>query len=426
MATRIREAVLTEFEVKNYRSARDTGFNPHPRLSALIGINGAGKTTILGAIRLLSAGLPRLGARRASEEAGARVTQVTAWFDVAGERVGLRLLVTLGVSARGNDDVLSVQEQWNFSSLNHRGWKALPDFVFVGPSGRAIQYSEIALRWNRREHHLLADRDVLRYAEKMPGGELLRDDKVMRAVAVVRRFRSNITYYSASGFTDPSRCPSNFEIDEEERLTEPPSTARAHVKFLYDLYRLRTLNPELYDTYTKFVSRQELGLVSRLTWKEIELSSTTGEVTSGKVKKTRKRKTLVIPKVQIGSSYMTFNQLSEGTFKTLALVFYIMTDNSSCLLIEEPEVCVHYGLLAKTIETLKAYSSTKQVVFSTHSDLVLDQLEPENVFVVEMRASGSSVKALENWVGKRGRRALHEYLSETGSLGEYWRAGGLS
>ena len=183
----------------------------------------------------------------------------------------------------------------------------------------------------------------------------------------------------------------------------------------------------MYNEYVGFISRQQLGLISRLSWKEIKLSSYTAEVKSqGKVKKVKRYKTLVIPRIQIGSSYLTFNQLSEGTFKTLAMIFYIMTDSSSCLLIEEPEVCVHHGLLTRIIATIRSYSSAKQVIFSTHSDLVLDNIEQEDVFVVDMNKTGTHVASLAKWAGSQGIKALNAYLCESGTLGEYWKSGGLA
>jgi predicted ATP-binding protein involved in virulence len=417
---------LLEVNIQGYRSCRNTAFSPHPKLSVLIGINGAGKTTLLGAIRLLKATTSRGIHSRPDEDKAGNPTVITAWFGVGASKVGLRLHITLGTSARNSDEIVAIDERWNFQSITgQRGWKNLPDFFWVKDRSSRVQvvehvyqkgYPRVWISSNRFAQSPISQLDL----------DLLQNDTVRGALQAIAEFRAGINYYSASQFTDPTRCPSNFEIDEDERLAEPYGASKAHLKFIHDLYRLKSSSPELYEVFSQFVARTELGLVSRITWKEIELSSTTGEVKSGKIKKTRKTKTLVIPKVQIGSTYMTFNQLSEGTFKTLALTFYIMTDASKCLLIEEPEVCVHHGLLTKIVGTIKAYSRGKQIIFSTHSDQVLDQVSPENVFVVEMKKSGTTSTALENWIGRRGKKALHEYLNETGTLGEYWRAGGLS
>ena len=58
---------------------------------------------------------------------------------------------------------------------------------------------------------------------------------------------------------------------------------------------------------------------------------------------------LVVPQFVIGTNALSPNDFSEGTFKTITLLFYLMTEKSSALLIEEPEVCVHHGLLSSIV-----------------------------------------------------------------------------
>lgn len=418
---------LTHIDVDGYRSCVSSSFKPHFELSALIGINGAGKTNLLSAIRLLSLPSNRY-ARTTSDAKAANETVVTAWFSVGGRKIGLKLEIRLTESNRNTDEVIGIVETWNLLAITgNKGWKKMP------PLGLFSKEGVVRLRFEREmlflESKIKNDPSLSqKYAEQLDFDTSLIDNgEVMKTLKAISQFRNGIAYYSASQFTDPTRCPSSFEIDEDSRLSEAYGVSKVHLKFIHDLYALKTSNPDLYAEYEKFISRQHLGLVSRITWKAIVLSSNTADVKSGgSIKKIRKTKTLVIPKIQIGSSYITFNQLSEGTFKTLALVFYVMTDASRCLLIEEPEVCVHHGLLSRIIDTIKAYSKHKQVIFSTHSDLLLDSLQPDNIYVVEMLKGGTKVTALDSWVGARGRTALHAYLEESGTLGEYWRSGGLS
>ncbi len=123
---------------------------------------------------------------------------------------------------------------------------------------------------------------------------------------------------------------------------------------------------------------------------------------------------------------MSFNQLSEGTFRSLAMMFYIITGKSSLLLIEEPEVCVHHGLLASFVEIIKQCSRHRQVVVSTHSDYVIDKLKPENVFLVSNNAlRGTVVKPISKAMSNRQYAALKTYLDTAGNLGEYWRHSGF-
>lgn len=422
-AARDTDVRLESVDIQGYRSCVSTSFSPNRELSALIGKNGAGKTNILQAIRLLRASRARQSRRLLESTSGRGQSEVTAWFRVDGARVGLKVRFSSVESSRRTDELVAVSESWNLQAITgSKAWKTIPGLELFQGANRAKDYEQMYLFG--REAELLSRTEFDRI-----DFDLMRNDKVLEVVGHVTSFRNGIAYYSASQFTDPTRCPSNFEVDEDGRLTDAylVSSAQVHLKFLHDLYRLKQSNSDLYEEYCRFVSRQQLGLVSRLTWKEIELSSYTAEVRSGGgVKKVRKRKTLVIPKVQIGSSYITFNQLSEGTFKTLALAFYIITDASRFLMVEEPEVCVHHGLLSRVVDTLKSYSKTKQTVISTHSDLLVDDLEPENIFVVELKQTGTRVTQLERWLGRNGRQALHTYLAESGSLGEYWRSGGLS
>lgn len=432
MTNDAKDVALAEVKVQGYRSCVDTTLAPDPSLTALIGINGAGKTNLLSAINLLSQQTLNLLLNPSTPSQNEAA--ITAWFLVDGKRIGYRLRLHLSVSGKNSDEISGISEEWNFGAITRsRAWKSLPPGVFpistrIRPGTRSITQTinlkrrdldrYLYLQWKSNSE--LSQRDFF-------PDETIENPEVALCAQRVMNFCQGITYYSASQFTDPSRCPTSFEIDSEGRLADGYSGVKVHTKFLHDLYTLKKKNPDLYKIYEEFISKRELGLVSRLTWKEIRLSSSVADVKSGgKVTKVRKYKTLVIPKIQIGSSHITFNQLSEGTFKTLAMIFYIMTDASSCLLIEEPEVCVHHGLLSRIISTIKAYAQTKQIIFSTHSDLVLDQLEPSNVVVVAMTRSGTTATPMETWVGSDGRAALHTYLEESGTLGEYWRSGGLS
>jgi predicted ATPase len=118
--------------------------------------------------------------------------------------------------------------------------------------------------------------------------------------------------------------------------------------------------------------------------------------------------------------------LSEGTFRALALLFYIVRGKRDLLLLEEPEVCVHHGLLDSVVAAIKEYSRDRQIVLSTHSDAVLDMLSPESVRLVRANElTGTRVVAVSTALSSRSLRALKEYLHTTGTLGEYWKHSGF-
>jgi predicted ATPase len=135
---------------------------------------------------------------------------------------------------------------------------------------------------------------------------------------------------------------------------------------------------------------------------------------------------VVIPQFRLGRQNLSPNQLSEGTFKTLTLLFHVITGDSTALLIEEPEVCVHHGLLSSILGLVKSYSRHKQMILSTHSDYVLDHVSPENVYRVTFdKSSGTSARPIRKTMTAKEYSALRAYLENEGNLGEYWREGGL-
>jgi hypothetical protein len=243
------------------------------------------------------------------------------------------------------------------------------------------------------------------------------------------RFFTGISYYSASQFTDPTKCPVSIEV-EDERVHRRSLRAADHTKVLHDLYGVCSSKSRTreYAEFMSIVGPSGLKLVDAVSFRELELPQSRYEVrTGGKVVREKSQRRLLIPYFQVDGNRLSPNQLSEGTFKTIALLFYLVIDKGSLLLIEEPEVCVHHGLLKSILELVKSYSTSKQIIISTHSDYVLDMLAPENVFLVyKEKRLGTKVKPVTRALSTRDFNALKTYLAETGNLGEFWRHGGLA
>ncbi len=416
---------IEEISIENYRSCTGTVFRPNSSLSGLIGINGSGKTNILNALRLLNPELYERSNRSAKEDSSLPKSIFMATFRINSKRVLFKLTLTIA-SSSGSEEVISSLEQWNFVDFTKDDyWIDIPSYLANDTYRNKYAINTIYNSNRRKGTQGNNESDI--HAQAMAA--IFSNNEFLTVFKSIVAYRTQIRYYSASIFTDPSRCPSSFEIDATGDLDRPyyGRPPPAHLQFLYDLYSLKKINPTLYQEYEYFVSTKTLGLVSRISWKPVKLSSQVVELRSGgSINKVRQYKTLVVPKVQVGSSHITFNQLSEGTFKTLALIFYIMTDKSSCLLIEEPEVCIHHGLLRRIISTIKAYSRDRQIIFTTHSDLAIDLIDPDNIFVVDMKRSSTRVGSLSHWAGENGMLALNAYLEESGTLGEYWRSGGFT
>jgi hypothetical protein len=249
-------------------------------------------------------------------------------------------------------------------------------------------------------------------------------DRLTRPLEAIEQFIRGIKYYSASQFTDPSQCPVSFEV-EQEGESRRGLRLRGHSRFLYDLYRTRSTSH--YEQFYNVIGPNGIQLIDKIDFKEILTSSIEYTVKSGgKVQQRKREKMLVVPQFTIGRNELSPSQLSEGTFKTITLLFYLMTEQSSALLIEEPEVCVHHGLLSSIVELIKTYSEKKQIVISTHSDFVLDQVAPRQVYkVTRTPEEGTAVNQVAKTISAQELTALKRYLETEGNLGEYWRHGGF-
>jgi ABC-type branched-subunit amino acid transport system ATPase component len=392
----------------------------------LIGPNGSGKTNIMQGIMLLNKMSSDAAQHRKIDSERLVPPQVGATFEQGGVRVRLRAYVDAYTDQSNNDVVRNARQRWTVRDKEGKNARfEMPLSVFDSP---ILAHSMAA-----RDHRYLR---YVSYRVHNSGFRIARDGKLLPThgfppewargpLMNVARQCIGMIYYSASQFTNPATCPASFEIEREEGGGELP-LLRGHARFLYDMYSAKRRADNHYLQFLDIVGPKGLQLIDNLTFKDIKTSSSDYSVlVGGKLRVRKLYKSIVIPQFRVGRQRLSPNQLSEGTFKTLALLFYILTRRSTVLLIEEPEVCVHHGLLSSILEVIKSSSDTKQIILSTHSAYVLDHVRPENVFRVSRGSSGTAVRSLRQSLTTREFGALRTYLATEGNLGDYWREGGI-
>lgn len=413
---------LRRFKVQAFRSCKKVEFSPHPELSCLVGTNGAGKTNILQSILLLKKSQRVRYSGRDDRDTALHRCTVSAEFSVGKQSVRTQtVLVTsrllLGATERSGEEVLEREQKWQFKGFN---WSEDPIdldnsmLLLDNVYGPRSSQSRIIIR-NRQE--------AVRLHKSLQLDEPPRP--VIAAFRAVRSFISAINYYSASQFTNPALCPSLFEVDEDGDLRESysPSVNREHTRLLHSLYSTAINNPTGWEDLIGLIGKNGLGIVDDITWKERRFETTAYEVQSGAniVNKNVKRR-IIIPIVLIGKSRLSFNQLSEGTFRVIALIHLLLSDDSKLILLEEPEVSIHHGLLNSIIEITKGISSSRQVILTTHSDNVVDRFIPENMYLVRRDSStGTKLSPLAKSLSNKDFAGLKSYLKDEGSLGEFWK-----
>jgi predicted ATP-dependent endonuclease of OLD family len=372
-------------------------------LTTLIGINGVGKSNILNSIQLLKRiNRNRYFHQKALQES---LSLSTLKFDLKIDDVAYILKA----------DIYYETDERNIDEIY---------------SAELLLKKEDSQKWIEVDADLYEVVDRFKHMSKTSQMHLFNEKRfeteIGKIILELMEYLSNISYYSATQFSDPTKCPISFEL-EDSRPFRSARGGKPHDKFIYDLYSCFKNDKKAYKRYIDTVNSNGIGLINEIIFYEHKLPSSSYEIKSGgKVKNIERIKNIVIPSIVLDNKTLSPNQLSEGTFKTLALVFYILNDQSELLLIEEPEVCVHHGLLSSIIELIKIQSKQKQIFISTHSDFVLDKLLPENILLISRDPlKGTISKSLTKSLTKNEYSALKEYLNESGNLGEYWKEGGF-
>jgi predicted ATP-dependent endonuclease of OLD family len=375
-------------------------------LTTLIGPNGVGKSNILNSIQLLK----KINRNRYFHQPSLFETlahsRLDIIFEIDNENYNLKADVYYDTNEKNIEEIYSAELKIRNTSITGSKWQDIDAdlYEFVDYLNRSNQRVEVAkIRFKRNVS--------------------IEDNKL--AIQVIS-YLINISYYSATQFSDPTKCPISLEL-EDSRLVRPFQKTKTHEQFIYDLYRTYKYEPDNFKKFINTVNENGIGLINDITFFDHNIPTSSLKVKAGGiVEKIERVKNIVVPSVIIDNLNLSPNQLSEGTFKTLALVFYILNDESDLLLIEEPEVCVHHGLLNSVIELIKSQSKRKQIFISTHSDYVLDKLQPENVVLVRKDVGiGTTASSLPKSLSKNDFKALKSYLEESGNLGEYWKEGGF-
>lgn len=106
--------------------------------------------------------------------------------------------------------------------------------------------------------------------------------------------------------------------------------------------------------------------------------------------------------------------VSEGLLYYLAFAAIRYLDPACVLLIEEPENGLHPARIADVMAILREVSKTTQVLLATHSPLVINEMQPEEVTVVTRRPDeGTKLTRMRDTANFQKRSTVY-------ALGELW------
>jgi ABC-type uncharacterized transport system ATPase subunit len=114
------------------------------------------------------------------------------------------------------------------------------------------------------------------------------------------------------------------------------------------------------------------------------------------------------------SSFVPAELMSEGLLYYLAFAILPHLEPTPLLFIEEPENGLHPARIAEVMRVLRAISETTQVIVATHSPLVVNELQPDEVTVVtRSRETGTKATVIKD-------TPSFEERSKVYALGELW------
>ncbi|WP_293897611.1 AAA family ATPase [Sphingobacterium sp. UBA5670] len=122
----------------------------------------------------------------------------------------------------------------------------------------------------------------------------------------------------------------------------------------------------------------------------------------------------------VNDTWLPWNNLSDGTKRLFYIIAQIQDLKESVILIEEPELGIHPHQFDLLMQFIKERSDFNQIIISTHSPLVLNYVEIEELSRIQIvsysKDSGTSIRRLSNDEREKART----YVEEVGYLSDYW------
>lgn len=381
---------IESIEIENYRVFQRARMDKLPRLVALVGANGTGKSTLFDVFSFLKAALAHNVGKAVGQRGGMR--ELKSRGQTGPVRIGIKFresggrLATYELEIDEIDGRVVVErEVLKF----RRGQRGKPwHFVdFSRGRGTAItneqQYGEEGAEEQRAEYSL-DEPDVL----AIKGLGQFKDFRV------VAEFRSLIEHWQISDFHIAEARPSTEEGYAEHLSTRGDNLAQV-AQYLYTYHR------ERFDAVLEAMKRRVPGVT------HIEAKPTE----DGRL----------VLRFQDGSFRDPFiaRFVSDGTIKMFAYLVLLHDPKPFPLLaVEEPENQLYPALLPELAEEFRAYARRGgQVFVSTHSPDFLNALQLDEIYCLKKENGFTTITHASDSENLRA-------LVEAGDLPGYlWKQG---
>lgn len=354
---------IESVRIRGFRSIADAEIRDLPQAAVLIGENGSGKSNVLRFLEMLgrtATGIPGDFAGFVERQGGAGGQLFSGARDA--DRIGGELGMRIGGVEHGYrfelsataDDRLVFGGEWLRGGVDGGGWRSL---------GRG--HGESAL------------------PEAAAAGDT--------NAAVVGRLLGGCAVYR---FRNISERPGGIRDAEDHVRLRPDGSNLASV-----LYRLQRREPQRFGLLQQQIERilpafggfgieDRRGRV-RLRWRDRASGRTFGT-----------------------------RQTSDGSLRFFALATLLHLPHEALpdvIMLDDPELGMHPAAVSLLGGLIRSLSSWRQILVATQSPLLVDEFEPEQVYLLDRTDAGTTIR-------RRDRREFRDWI-DSGSFttGELWQ-----
>lgn len=390
--------MLRELRIQNFRSCADTRVMFPSSVAALVGRNGVGKTNILRAIELLAdcatGPIGGIGERLEIPSDSKLPLSLTSEVELGGTRY--RYFVSYAV-----DPDFRVEEHLTIQAPNESEATLLQRHGFELTSPL----------WDQVLNLNLFSGSMTLVATVLPP-----DDPVLAQTRPLRDFLLRSRYYLLEDRSDARDFVTDVQYEQWRKGFVQFGDPSASVALR--LLHMAKADRGMLDEFKALLGENGLGLLGDLNVYTSELRETRRDGAAEVTGKAEEHHIFrFIPSRGMGGAGrpLAFAQLSAGTRRIIRMIVSLLFDRRSLMLVEEPEVSIHPGMLRKLIDMFRSYSHDTQVIFTTHSGDVLDMLEPTEIQIVAARDGGTVARPFSQVEADAATR----FLKEEGSLSEF-------
>ena len=354
--------MIRSIELENFRACQKTAMGNDRPLSvftALVGRNGAGKTTVLKGIEWISKTATSQPSPHYPNGAGSIL------FDI--------------------NDRSYAYEFSNLFTANVRREKLVVD--------ENVVFELAGVNATIAEQHI-----------RIPLGQssfpILRATNLPE-IETAYEFMRSIRYYPVD---EPHDDDANLVIIPDSDLALPsPNQRNVGPVFVY----LKEKRPEVFRELQAVLGKSTLDVVE-IRIDEQRIAKSGGNTDRGWIVRFQSPGS---------SSFLPFGKLSFGTRRLIRIVTSVVLSafESDVVMVEQIEEGIHSGLLRKFADTLESYTKPNQVFLTSHAAAVLDQTEAENIQIISNGPNGIQARGLS----RTELTAAKAYLEHDGPLSDF-------